>query len=318
MRKNLNAVHIEGYVYDCSKLSLRTTGANSKNPNTEYFSGDLEIATDEEGLNVVPVHFTYVTEFYSKSGKANNTFTNLKAILNNPNGAWVSGGKDDAMKVSISGSLALNDFYSADDQRVSQKRIEGSFLNIVNSLNPVENERNKFQCDMVINKVNRVAADEEKNIKEDYVTVGGAIFNFRNDLLPFDFKVKSVGGMEFFEDLGVTNAEPVYTKVWGHYNNQTIKVERTEESAFGESAVAIFERKSKEWVITGTSRVPYEYGENGDLTVEELNNAQQNREVHWAEIKKRNDEYLASKNNAVASSSNKSTAPAIKAGEFLF
>lgn len=318
MRRNLNTVHIEGYVYDCSKLSLRTTGANSKNPNTEYLSGDLEIATDEEGLNVVPVHFTYVTEFYSKSGKANSTFTNLKAILNNPNGAWVSGGKDEAIKVSISGSLALNDFYSADDQRVSQKRIEGSFLNIVNSLNPVEDERNKFQCDMIINKVNRVAADEEKNIKEDYVTVGGAIFNFRNDLLPFDFKVKSAGGMEFFEDLGVTNANPVYTKVWGRYNNQTIKVKRVEESAFDEPAVNTSERKAKEWVITGTSKVPYEYGENGDLTAEELNNALQNREVHWAEIKKRNDEYLASKNNAIASSSNKTAAPAIKAGEFLF
>ena len=41
-----------------------------------------------------------------------------------------------------------------------------------------------FTVDMLITGVNRTEKNEEKNINEDFVTVRGAIFNFRNELLP--------------------------------------------------------------------------------------------------------------------------------------
>lgn len=316
MRKNINSFHVEGYVYDASKLEKKISGEKSKHPGTEFYTGEIGIAVDEEGMNVIPVHFTYVTEFYSKSGKKNNTFTALGKIVDNPEKTWIAGGKDNAIKVKIDGNLGLNDFISSDDQRVSARRCEGSFVTLINNLCDIS-ERNTFQADMVINRVNHVDADPEKNIDKDYTTIGGAIFNFRNDLLPVELTVRNAGGMKYFENLDATNADPVYTKVWGRLNSQTITVEKEEESAFGDAAVTTYERKNREWTVTGTAKVPYDFGDDEVMTADDLTNAMQNREVYWADIKKRNDEYLASKGTASAP---KAAAPttAAKPGVFTF
>ena len=45
---------------------------------------------------------------------------------------------------------------------------------------------------------------------------------------------------------------------------------------------------------TKNAKVPYEYGDEKVLTAEEITKGCQDREIHWAEIKKRNDEYKAS------------------------
>ena len=84
-------------------------------------------------------------------------------------------------------------------------------------------------------------------------------------------------------------------------------IEKVEESAdWGESIVSSTTKKNREWVVTGSSKFPYELSEDSnDLTPEELKSAIQDRELYWAEVKKRNDEYLASKQTA--SSDNKFT-----------
>ena len=67
MKKNMiNSVHIEGVLYSHT-LEARVSGENSKNPGTKYIAGDLDIATDENGLNVVTVHYSYVTPTYAQS-----------------------------------------------------------------------------------------------------------------------------------------------------------------------------------------------------------------------------------------------------------
>ena len=171
---------------------------------------------------------------------------------------------------------------------------------------------------MVITGVSRVEANPEKNIDADYVLVKGAVFNFRNELLPTDFLVKNADGMKFFEDLEATGAAPVYTKVWGRINCATIVNEVKEESAFGDEAVRTYERKVREWVITGTAKVPYDFGDEKVLTAEELTKAMQDREIMLAETKKRSEEYRANKTVAPAPVANASPipAPATKAGTF--
>ena len=293
MRKAINTERIEGRIYQ-HNLTIKTVqNQTSANYGKEFISGNLEVAVDEAGLNVIPVHFTYVTE-QTSSGKTNTTFTNLKRIIDEDN-TWVKVGKDNALKVRIDTALALNDFYTQDGNLVSVKTNEGGFVSFVNGDLCPENERNTFAADMVITKVDRVEANPEKNIDEDYVTVRGAIFNFRNDLLPVDFTVRHKDGMKYFEDLGASNAEPVYTKVWGKIMCMTSISEVKEDSAFGESSVRTYERKEKEWTITGTAKVTYDFGDEKVLTADELKKAMQNRETMLAETKARSDEYRASK-----------------------
>ena len=293
MRKAINTERIEGRIYQ-HNLTIKTVqNQTSANYGKEFISGNLEVAVDEAGLNVIPVHFTYVTE-QTSSGKTNATFTNLKRIIDEDN-TWVKVGKDNALKVRIDTALALNDFYTQDGNLVSVKTNEGGFVSFVNGDLCPENERNTFAADMVITKVDRVEANPEKNINEDYVTVRGAIFNFRNDLLPVDFTVRHKDGMKYFEDLGASNAEPIYTKIWGKIMCMTSISEVKEDSAFGESSVRTYERKEKEWTITGTAKVTCDFGDEKVLTADELKKAMQNRETMLAETKARSDEYRASK-----------------------
>lgn len=313
MKKMINSEHIEGRVYQHNLVIKTVQNQTSVNYGKEFISGNLEVAVDEAGLNVIPVHFTYVTET-TASGNKNQTYTNLKKIIDD-NKTIITCGKDEAQKVRIDTAIALNDFYTQDGNLVSVKTNEGGFVTLVNELNSKEDERNTFSADMVITNVKRIEADPEKNIDEDYVSVRGAIFNFRNSLLPIDFVVRHKDGMKYFEDLEISNAEPIFTKVWGKIECRTIINEVKEDSAFGESSVRTYERKAKEWTITGTAKVPYDFGDDKILTAEELTKAMQDRQTLLAETKARSDEYRAQK---VSHSTSVSTAPAASVGNFTF
>ena len=310
MRKNINTEHIEGRVYQHELSLKKVQNKESENYGKEFISGTLDIATDEEGLNVLTTHYTYVTET-TKAGKKNATFAALKKIMDEGK-TWIKDGKDNATKVKIDTALALNDFYVQDDALVSAKRNEGGFVTIVDKLCDFS-ERNTFSADIVITNVNRVEADEEKGIEKDYVVVRGAIFNFRNELLPVEYIVKNDAGMNYFENLEASPSNPIYTKVWGKIISETSVTTKTEESAWGDAAVKTYEKKTKEWVVTGTAKVPYDFGDPEVMTTEELTKAMQDREVYLAEVKKKSDEYKAQK-----AAGNTTSAPVAAKGGFNF
>lgn len=316
MRKILNREHVEGILFQ-HDLELKTVqNQTSANFGKEFIAGNVEVAVDEDGLNVIPVHFTYVTET-TNSGKKSPTFTALKRIIDEDK-SIVSVGKDEAFKVRIDTALSLNDFYTNDDQLVSVKTNEGGFISIVNGLCD-EKERNTWEADMVITGCNIIEADPEKNIDADYMQVKGAIFNFRNELLPVDFILRNKDGFKHFEDMDASPAQPTFTKVWGRINCLTKTTTVEEETAFGEAAVRTYERKVKEWEITGTPKViSYDFG-GEDLTVEELTKAMQDREIKLADVKKRRDEYQAQKANATSSTPVATAGPKpAKTGSFTF
>ena len=298
MKKMINTERVEGRVYQHNLVKKTVQNQASQNFGKEFISGNIEVAVDEEGMVIIPVHFTYVVE-QTNNGNKNATYTNLDRIINGGK-TWITDGKDEALKVRIDTALALNDFYTQDDRLVSAKVNEGGFVSIISELGP-ENERNTFTEDMLITNVVRVEADPEKNIDKDYVVVKGAVFNFRNALLPVDFIVKNEEGMGYFEDLNASANEPVFTKVWGRINCGSISNEVKEETAFGEEAVRTYERKIREWIITGTAKVAYDFGDETVLTAAEVQKAMQDRELMLADTKKRSDEYKAQRAAGTAS-----------------
>lgn len=304
MRKNLNNEHIEGRLYQHSLEVKTVKNQQSANFGKPFIGGKIEIATDEQGLNVVPVEFTYVAP-QTKAGGTNKTYTELMKIIESGK-TWITDGADAATKVSVDTALALNDFYVQEGDKevlVSQKINQGGFVTVVAELKEDVNQRSTFQTDMLITNVTRVDADPERNIDADYVRVHGAVFDFKNSLLPVEFVVRNPGGMEYFENLGATGAEPVYTKVWGKIVNATTSIPVTEETAFGEVAVTSRERKIREWVITGASKVPYDFGDEKVMTMDEVVKANQDRQVYLADKKRQREEYLAQKNAATPAAS---------------
>ena len=158
-------------------------------------------------------------------------------------------------------------------------------------------------------------------LKKIILIVKGAVFDFRNAILPVELVVHNKGGIKYFESLDASPKNLVFTKVWGKINSETIVDRREEESAFGEPAVKEFSRSVREWVITGTSKpdAVYEIGdEQNGITEEEIKKAMADREVYLAGVKKRADEYQASRNRGNAGTSNVVAAAPAAQGGFAF
>lgn len=293
MKKTINKVNLTGRVYQFGTnsgkdvLSCKVTGPTSKAPNTPYIGGVLNVALDEDGLNVVPVHFSYVTET-TKNGSPNKTYTVLKKIIDD-DACWVSQGKENAAIVEISTSIAVNDFIAQDGTPVPDARLEGGFVSTVATIPATPADYN-FDVDILIKSVVEKEADEEKGT-DAHVVIKGAVFDFRNALQPVEFT--NHNGMNYFLGLEASNQNPVFTRVKGNIGCKTSTKVISEESAFGEAAVRTVTSRSRSWEVTWAAKETYEFGEEGVLTVEELQKAVQDREVHLADVKKQNDEWKA-------------------------
>lgn len=298
MQKMKNNVHLEGWVYE-SKLELKVTGAQAKTPGVEFISGVLNVATDNEKLNIVPVHFTYVTAVTAQ-GKPNATFNTLKAIIDGKIGTVMSGNPG---FVRIDTALDLNEFYSnrnGAEELVSARRNEGGFVHSITETELIadENKRATFEVDMVITKATHFEANEEKNTPE-YLNLFGYIFNFRGAPLPYDFSVYHPGAISYFEGLEISGKNPVFTKLRGIEVNQTVVRTYEEESAFGDPSVREVKSSHRDFVVNWAAAEPYVWDDAETITAAELSEALAKREIALADIKKRQDEYRASKGSAI-------------------
>lgn len=297
MKNMINRCHIEGILYE-HDLQKRVTGENSKNPGTEFIMGTVSIATDNAKTNIVPVHFTYVTATTAK-GNANATFTVLNDIIEGKLGS-IMGGSTTPASLRIDSAIGLNEFYTdrnGVEELVSAKRNEGGFVHTTPTVAEDEKTRNTFEADMLITNVRVIEEDEERKLPAKAI-IKGAIFDFRKSLLPVEFSATNPNAMAYFEGLGASDKEPVFTRVKGRQVSETITRTITEESAFGEPSVREVTSSRKDWVVTWAQGDPYVWDDESTITAAELTEAMANREVYLAGVKQRQDEYKASKGQA--------------------
>lgn len=294
-----NRTHINGYIYQHT-LEIKESGPNSAKPGTIFISGNLDIATNQDMTNIVTVHFTYTTEKTSK-GKNNATFNVLKDIIEGRLCNVMQHGADKAAIVSIDSAIGLNEFYSdrnGQEELVSAKRNEGGFVSVVTAPE-AEDQRNTFEVDMVITGTRMIEADPEKDLPEKLILKGG-IFDFRKALLPVEFSVTMPAAISYFESLGISQSEPVFTKLRGQIISEVIKRTVTEESAFGAPSVREFSSTRKDYVVNWAASEPYAWDDESTITAAEMKTAMENRATYLATIKARQDEYKASKNQAAS------------------
>lgn len=311
MKKMINKVHIEGWVYD-HKLTSKVSGEKAKNPGVTFINGTIDIATDDNCLNIVTIHYSYVTPV-TKQNKPNATYNALNAILTD-NKTVVKVGKENAVKVRADTSIGLNEFYSdrnGKEELVSAKRNEGGFIHIItDALGEKDTDRNNWEADTVVTKVREVEADPERNLSAK-VVISGYMFDFKNALLPVDVVAYKESAQNYFLGLEASESNPTFIKLKGQQVSQVIIRTVTEESAFGdEPDVKEFKNTVREFVVTG-ALPPYEWDSEESITAQEMKEALANREITKAEIKQRQDEYNASR-------STKAPAAAATEGEYHF
>lgn len=287
MKQFDNKVHLEGRIFNHT-LQKRVTGEQSKNPGTEYIGGILNIATDENGINIVPVRFTYVTAVYSKSGKPNDTYNVLSQIIEN-DVTWEKDGKDAAPQIRIDGDIEINDFMGRNGEMVEAKGVRGSFVHFANGsfgLNSDENKRNTFEADMLI----AAAMPQEVEDGDNYLNLRGYVFAYRNALVPVVFSIHNPAGITYFEKCDISNENPLLTKVWGNIISTTQEIKTEVESAFGGAQVNVTTRTLRAWEISGCAAEPYEWNDESTITIDDFKQLLADREEVKAEAKRRAEE----------------------------
>ena len=318
MKPMINRSHIEGLIYQ-HDLKKKVTGDNSSSPGTQYITGTLDIATDNALTNIVSVHFTYVTA-KTKQDKDNPSYIALSNIVDGVFGSVMANGAENATRIRIDSAIGLNDFYSdksGTEELISVKRNEGGFVHTSGPWSDKDEARDTFECDMIITGVVHKDADDDRGLPEKTV-IRGAIFDFRNSLLPVEFSATNKQAMDYFEGLDVSAKNPVFTKVKGRQVSEVITKTITEEGAFGEPSVREVKSSRKDYVITWALQDPYIFDDADTITAAELKKAMADRETYLATIKQRNDEYKANKNNGGNRDKGQTFTPVVDNGGFEF
>lgn len=243
----INNVSVRGYVFSHTLQERDST----RNPGEKIIMGIVNVATDDDALNVVPVNF-FVNE-KTKAGKTNATFTNLHQIIAE-NKTYEECGTN-AARVRIQGAIDVNDFYGRDGQLVTGKRVRGSFLHFLNAGEAISSDKvpaTSFEADVLL----QAAVESESNDGSDYVSLRGFAFNYRGDVLPVTFSVQSEGGKNFFLGEDISAANPYFGKVWGNIKSTVVVSEQEEDSAktaFGAPQVHETSRTFRTWEVVGAN-----------------------------------------------------------------
>lgn len=311
MIKMKNQVHIEGRLYE-HKLERKVSGATSKNPGTPFISGTIDIATDDECMNVVSVHYTYVTATTAK-GRPNPTYAILDDIVTN-NKSVMNVGVDEAIRLRAETSIGLNEFYSdrnGESTFVSNKRNEGGLLfYMTDPFKEKLEQRSRFETSMLITKIREIEADEERNLPAK-VMVSGYIFDFRNALLPVEYTARAEKAMDYFLSLtDVNENHPFFTNIIGQEVSQVVSHTITEEGAFS-TEVRTVTSTTRMFEILFGDKDPLGSDWEEAISAAELKEALQNREILKADIKTRQEEYQATRAKATPTA-------AVKGGNYQF
>lgn len=294
-----NAVEVQGYIFNFGnderrQLKERISGPNSTHPGTEYIQGELNVATDDEASNVVTIWFQYVPKVWpAKNGKPereNPTYAELARLIDTAK-TFESDGVA-ATKVRVSGNLDVNDFYTREGELASPKRIRGSFVHVLNG--PINPNPATFDIECILSN----AITKEVDGGEDYLTLKGYTFDFRNAILPFDVNVRIPAAITYFENQDISNANPLVTNIKGNIVSAIVKQEEEVESAFGDPVVNVTTRSVRTWDVTWAAKEPMEWDDESSITKAELKKVLQEREDMLAAEKKRQDEWKASQGSS--------------------
>lgn len=313
MKENfVNNVTIRGYVFSHTLQEReRTDGAKA-------IMGLVNIATDDEAMNVVPVNF-YVQE-KTRAGKDNATFGNLKQIMDS--GVTYETAGTDANRVRVNGAIDVNDFYGRDGQLVSGKRVRGSFLHFLNAGEPIATDKTPatyFEADVLLQS----AIERESNDGSEYMSLQGFAFNYRGDVLPVTFSISSSEGMNFFSNEDISANNPYFGKVCGDIrSNVVVTKQETDDTqvAFGAPMVHETSRTFRTWEVVAAN---VNSGmDESTITQEELEKGIKERETRLADLKAKTAERNGSASGAAGFPASaapfQSAAPAANDKNYVF
>lgn len=247
-----NDVQMTGYVFNSDFRKGVTKATNKWHPNEGYISGTVNVATDDQALNVVPVNFFAYEKRTDKDGNKipNETYETLEQIISGQTYERVA---NQAMKVRISGTVDTNDFYSTRNNKlITSQRVNGRFIHIANQNMTVTPA--SFNVNMVVVG----AVEKEPEGRAPFMEVKGYVFNYNGSrLFPVTFECYDSSGINFIQSLDVSSSNPSVLNLWGNIQTTIIELQSAEQEAvsagFGvrPSVSTGMTKTIRSWVITG-------------------------------------------------------------------
>lgn len=283
----LNDFTVTGYVYNHNFRTGMSKPTAKWHPNERYVSGRLNVLTDDEGLNVVPVNFFVYENKTDRDGNVvpDETYKTLTQIMT---GATFEDSGTHAQKVRVSGSVDSNDFYSTrNDEVVQAQRVNGRFVHIVQpglSVTPA-----KFDVKTVLTS----AVYREVEGRDPFLDIRGYVFNYNGSrVFPFRCECRDSSGISFIEGLEPSSSNPATCHVWGEIQNTVIEKPPAEQEAvtsgFGvRPTVSGYDTKTVlSWVIVGadTSDMP-EFGDHAVYCRDGMKRLVDERNVRLEQVK---------------------------------
>lgn len=280
-KKFVNNVNVSGYVFS------HTLQERVSRKGVPFISGEVRVATDEDAMNVVPVNFRYVSEFWDAAKeKPNQNYGILQNLIQNVK-TYENVGKE-ATKIRIGGSAGVNDFVNRDGEMASPKRVEGSFVHV----NDVRDFGATFDIDTLLTK----CTEQEFEDQDSVVRLSGYMWDFRKAIMPVDFTVRVPGGKDYFLGYDISSKNPLLTNVKGDIVSTIIENVTYTEGAFGDPVAHTTTRTIRGWDVNFASKEPMEFDDESTLTKKELKQMLDEREEHLVEVKKNHDDYMAQRN----------------------
>lgn len=274
-----NRVNIRGWLWNV-ELSEKKTSSTANTPDMDFLSGWTDIATDEDGLNIIRVQWGFLsTRRVRKNGKENDTYAALKQLTKSD--TWQESGKDGAVRVRIDGTIETNDWVTRDGELVSPKQVTGSFFHALGANEQTQPSAN-FSADMLAQS----AVMRESQSGEDYMELKGFVFGWGDNFYPVTFSVPGAQGQAFFEGCDVSASNPYFGKVWGEIRSTVQKIDREVDESqvgFGQvSAVNYSTRTLRTWDVDGAN---ISLGMSPEtVEQEDLDRMNKHREERLAEI----------------------------------
>lgn len=278
-KKMVNKANVQGYIFSHT-LTNRVSKAG-----VPFINGKISVATDEAGTNVIDVNFSYVSEYFGKTDKVNQTYQVLQNIMDNAKTFEEVG--NEATKVRIDGSVETNDFITREGEMASPKRVAGNFVHILNGQIP--DNPATFDLDMVITS----AVEREQEDMPNYLELRGYAFDFRGTAVPVNLNVRIQAAIDYFLGEDISQNNPLCTEIKGEILSTVIESSYEEEGAFGEPIVHTTKRSLRSWDVNFASKEPYEWDDESFITKKEMKESLAAREEHLADVKKRHDDYIA-------------------------
>lgn len=276
IRQSENKVFIEGIVNE-KRMEIKTIDGK------EAITGEIDIKTGDNSIHTVRVFsYKFTKPKDGQAAKESSIFKALETVMNEYKTIAVDG-EEAADKVKISGaSFGVNDYYGQDRELRSITQLSTNFINRLKSTDAY-NPRAEFEIEVYIEAI--IDETDKEGVETGRLKIKGLTGVYGGKIIPLNFVVSDDGAVDYIRG-NYNQGDTV--KFFGEVINNTTRVEKIPEVAFGKANPKVFDIVTRELLITG-GLPAYDDENPKKYSVDAIKKAKVERDNYLEDLKKKSE-----------------------------